>query len=117
MMLIDQICAQARVMGREMAEENPSLLEAVCASAASALRFRLRDNVRAEDCKSDFVTAAALFALAVMQEVGSFAQLEQVSAGDLTLRRGKSAAADSLRQQAELLMKPYLKESFLFLGV
>ena len=117
MMLTDQICAQARVMGRELMQENQSLLEAVCAASAAALRFRLRDNVRAEDCESDFVMAAALFALAAMQEVGSLAQLEQVSAGDLTLRRGESAVADSLRQQAELLMKPYLKESFLFLGV
>ena len=45
-------------------------------------------------------------------------QLEQITAGDLTVRRsGSDVAADCLRTQAEMLMAPYLKAPVAFLGV
>ena len=45
--------------------------------------------------------------------------LEQITAGDLTLRRtGKTDAASRvLRNQAELMIAPYLKDRFSFRGV
>ena len=118
MTLTQQVCAQARLMARELAEENEALLEAVCAASASELKQQLRDNVGPEDCLTDFVTAAAMLALAAMADVGSMAQLEQVSAGDFTVRcNSNNATAQSLRQQAYSLMRPYIKASFSFVGV
>ena len=39
-------------------------------------------------------------------------------AGELTIQRGsQSAAARCLRGQAELLMMPYVRDGFAFLGV
>jgi hypothetical protein len=43
---------------------------------------------------------------------------EEYPAGELTIQRGsQSAAAQCLRGQAELLMMPYVRDSFAFLGV
>ena len=118
MTLAQQVCAQARLMAQELAEENQALLEAVCAASASELKGQLRDNVGAEDCLTDFVTAAAMMALATMTDVGSMAQLEHIRAGDLTLRRNSGdTMAQSLRQQAYALMRPYIKAGFSFVGV
>lgn len=105
-------------MAQELPEENQVMLETVCAAAVASLKMKLRDNVGPEDCLSDFVSAAAMYALAAMTEVGSMAQLEQVTAGDLTVRRScGNTAADCLRYQAEMLMQPYIKASFVFMGV
>lgn len=118
MTLTEQAYTQARLMAQELSEENQAMLEAVCSAAVTSLKLRLRDNVEPEDCMSDFVTAAAMYALAAMAGVGSMAQLEQMTAGDLTLRcSGNDAAGNCLRAQAEMLMRPYLKESFVFMGV
>ena len=118
MTLVEQVCTQARLMAKELPEENQTMLESVCAAAVNALKQRLREDMTPEDCQSDFVSAAAMYALAAMAEVGSMAQLEQVTAGDLTLRRSSGNSAGScLRYQAEMLMKPYLNEAFVFVGV
>ena len=118
MMLVEQVLTQARLMARDLPEENQTMLEAVCAAAVNSLAVRLRDNIRPEDCLSDFVTAAAMYAMAAMSEVGTMAQLEQVTAGDLTVRKGSgNSAVSCLRYQAEMLMKPYLQETFVFVGV
>lgn len=118
MTLAQQVYTQANLMAQELAGENQAMLEAVCAASANELKRQLRDNVGPEDCLTDFVTAAALLALASMSEVGSMAQLEQVKAGDVTLRRnGGDAGVQSLRQQAYSLMRPYIKTNFSFVGV
>ena len=118
MTLTQQVYTQASLMAQELADENQAVLEAVCAASANELKQQLRDNIGPEDCLTDFVTAAAMLALASMSEVGSMAQLEQVSAGDLTLRRSdNNTAGGSLRQQAYSLMRPYIKTSFSFMGV
>ena len=88
MTLIDEVYAHARVLAPQISGENQGILEAVCRSAAVSLKARLRD------------------------------QLEMITAGDLTLRRGSgTAAAECLRTQAELLMMPYVKDPFVFVGV
>ena len=44
--------------------------------------------------------------------------MEQFSLGDVTVRkRNTDAAVNCLRSQAELLMSPYLKDWFSFVGV
>ena len=118
MTLVEQVYNQARVMAPELTEENQALLEAVCAGAVTLLRSRLRDNLQPEDCLADFVSAAAMHTLAAMSGLGGLAQLEQVTAGDITLRKtGSGLTADYLRYHAELLMRPYTKSGFVFMGV
>ena len=117
MTLAEQVYTQARLMAQGLGEENGPVLEAMCASAVACMRSRLRDTVEPEDCLSDFVTAAAMYALAAMNELGDLALAEQVEGEDLTVRRSSSdAAGNCLRYQAELLMRPYFKRPFVFIG-
>lgn len=105
-------------MALELSEENAALLEVVCQAAVSSLTARLRDNLEPEDCLADFVTAAGMYALAAMSDIGNWSNVEQLTAGDLTVRRSSNdCAANYLRSQADLLMAPYLKSPFVFRGV
>ena len=73
-----------------------------------------------EDCKADFVAAASLYALAALNEAGSGTAVEEFRAGDLTVRQGgghRDAASRCLQRQAEMMILPYLKDRFSFLGV
>ena len=117
MSLTEQVFNQARFMAQEMTAEQQALLNVVCGAAVSSLEARLRDNLTPEDCLSDFVTAAGMYALAAMSEIGDFTGVEQLTAGDVTVRRGNNGAANYLRSQAELLMAPHLRSGFAFLGV
>lgn len=118
MSLTEQIYAQALVLTQDSTDKNLPLLEVFCRSAENALRQKLRDGITPEDCKADFIAAASLLALAALSETDDTAQFEHISAGDLTLRRGSpDSAACCLRYQAEVVMMPYLKDKFAFMGV
>lgn len=118
MTLTEQICAQALVMLRDFEEDQQTLLETLCRASEVSLRAKLRDGITPEDCLADFIAAASLYAVAALTEADGSAQLDQLSVGDLTLRRGsKDAATCCLRYQAELLMQPYTKDRFAFVGV
>jgi len=118
MTLTQQICAQARVLVRDMGSENQALLEVLCRAAEVSLSAKLRSGITPEDCKADFIAAASLYAVAAMSEVDDMAQLEQFSVSDLTVRRkGSDAASSCLRYQAELMMLPYVCDRFSFQGV
>lgn len=80
------------------------------------LEERLREGLTAEDCKADFVAAAGLYALSCLNEAEG--GIREFRAGDLTVKKGGGdAASRCLRKQAELIIGPYLRESFVFLGV
>lgn len=118
MSLVDQIYAQALLLIQDSADANPSMLRLLCHSAENSLRKKLRDGLTVEDCKADFIAAASLYALAALSELDDLSQMEQIQAGDLTIRRGsRNSAACCLRVQAEALMTPYLKDQFSFRGV
>lgn len=118
MTLKEQIFAQARVMAQDLEAADETLLELLCQVAATTLSVKLREGLTPEDCQADFIAAASLYALAALTEAGQDAKTQQFSTGDITLRRGGSdAAACCLRYQAELLMTPYVKDSFCFTGV
>ena len=118
MTLLDEVYAHARVLAPRMNRENQAMLEAVCRSTTVSLKARLRANLTVEDCRADFVTAASMMALAAMSRISDMDQLEQITAGDLTLRRGGgNMASECLQAQAELLMAPYVKDPFVFVGV
>ena len=118
MTLTEQVHAQALLMSQQNTEEDSAMLEVLCRAAVASLARQLRAGITPEDCKADFVAAASLYALAARSELDEMAQLEQVTAGDITLRKkGEDAAASCLRYQAELLMAPYLQDRFAFRGV
>jgi hypothetical protein len=59
-----------------------------------------------------------MYAVAALTEIGDWSRVEQLTAGDLTVRQGNvNNAAAYLRSQADLLMAPYTKAGFSFLGV
>jgi len=118
MTLTKQVYAQACLMAQELSEENQAMLEAVCRGAVVSLEGKLRNNLSPEDCLNDFVMAASMYAVAAISEISEKGQLEQFTAGDLTLRKsGSTLAANCLRTQADMLMAPYVKTSVAFLGV
>ena len=118
MSLTEQIYAQALVLIRDLQDRDRPMLEVLCRSAEVSLRAKLREGITPDDSRADFVAAASLYALAAMTEMDKDLQVEQFTAGDLTLRRkGTDAAVCCLRYQAELLMLPYVNDRFAFQGV
>ena len=119
MILREQVYAQAALLAGQLETEQADMLSVLCTASTVSLAARLKDGLRPEDCKADFIAAASLFALAALNGVKDGASLEQISAGDLTIRRGNhsDAASNVLRNQAELMIAPYLKDCFTFMGV
>ena len=120
MSLTDQVLAHALLMAGELTERQQLMLGALCTAAVNSLKSRLREGLTAEDCKADFVASASLLALAALAGISEDVPVEQVSVGDFSLKKGKlshDAASNCLRSQAELMMAPYLKDNFSFLGV
>lgn len=119
MTLTQQVYAQAALLAGALNEEQTAVLEVLCTASTASLTARLKEGLNPEDCKADFVAAASLFALASLNAVKDAGGLEQISAGDLTLRKAgtSDAASNVLRNQAELMIAPYLKDCFSFRGV
>ena len=120
MMLIDQIQAQALLLAGDLTAQQMQVLSALCYAAASSLKSRLREGLTPDDCKADFIAAASLLALAAMNSVTGEESAEQITVADFAIRTAKNrgdAASNCLRAQAELMIAPYLKDRFTFLGV
>lgn len=115
MILTEQVYAQACLLADALDEKEQQLLRILSRSAVSHLTARLRDGLTPEDLKADFIAAASLFALA---SLSSAAQVGEMKLGDVTIKRsGADAASQCLHNQAALIMAPYVKDSFCFLGV
>jgi len=119
MILRDQVYAQALLLAGELDDNEGEILSALCTAATVSLCARLREGLRPEDCRADFVAAASLYALAELNAVKDGAAMEQITAGDLTVRKSASAdpASKVLRNQAQLVIAPYVKDTFCFRGV
>lgn len=118
MTLREQVFAQAALLAGELEDGQKQMLDALCGASTAHLSARLRDGMKPEDLKADFVAAASLFALAALNEVTAGDRMEQIVAGDLTVRRESGdTASKCLYNQAELIIAPYLKDWFTFLGV
>lgn len=111
----EQVYAQAAALAGQQEQRQEELLRLLCSAAVTALEARLREGVSVDSCKADFVAAAALEALASLGEAGG--ELREFRAGDLTVKQGGGSAARCLRRQAELMMAPYLRDGFIFMGV
>ncbi len=118
MTLTQQIQVQAQLLAGELDARQQELLKALCTAVSAGLQSRLREGLSPEDCKADFIAAASLMALAALNSVDENAQVEQITAADFTVRKASpDAASHCLQAQAELMMAPYLKDRFSFMGV
>ena len=115
MTLKEQVFAQAALLAGQLEGSRLEMLDVLCTATVASLAARLRPGLTAEDCKADFIAAASLYALAALS---AQTDMERIVAGDVTLQRSSSdAAANCLRYQAEVIIAPYLKDSFSFRGV
>ena len=114
----EKILTLALALG-EVDSAQTELLERLCLAAERELTGRLKDGVTAEDCEPAFVAAAAWLALAGLQSGQATDGVESFTAGELTVRLdSEGQQSQRLRQQAEQIMIPYLKDGhFAFLGV
>ena len=117
MTLTEQVFAQALLLAGHEGGVNEGMLELFCQSATASLTTQLREGLTPEDCKADFIAAASLYALAALSETDTIGQMSHIQVGDVTMKRGGGAAAACLRNQARLMMSPYLLDGFAFLGV
>ena len=118
MTLREQVLAQALLLAGELTDQQTEVLNALCMATTASLQTRLREGLTPDDCKADFIAASSLLALAAMGSVEEGMKTEQITAGDFTIRKQYSdAASNCLRAQAELMIAPYLKDSFSFVGV
>ena len=114
----EKVFAQALTLAGTLEDKKLALLEVLCKSAVSALRAQLREGMTPEDCLADFTAAASLMAMAAVSEAGEELAVESFTAGDVSLRKERnSAAANCLRHQARVMMMPYIRDPFAFLGV
>lgn len=100
-------------------QEDP-LLAVLCEAAEAAWESRLDPGVTKEDCGGALRCAAAFMAAA--DYMGKRCRAESFTVGEVTVRQsgGRSAAvmAETLRQTAERLMRPYAASGeFCFRGV
>lgn len=117
-MLAEQVYSQAVLLAGGIEPGQEEMLKTLCRGAVGSLRARLRAGFTPEDCLADFMSAAALYALAALTEVGDQKPMDYIRAGDVTLRpRSRDTAANCLRNQAELMIFPYLQDRFSFRGV
>ena len=114
-MLSEQVYEQAALLASPLDEKQETLLMLLCQSVVCALRTRLREGLTEEDCQQELVNAASLLALAALQEAEQSGTMAEFRAGDLTVKnRETDAASRCLRNQAELIMAPFLKDTFAF---
>ena len=98
-------------------------LRALCSVALAELTGRLRPDISREDCGDALIQAAALLSMSMHGEAAMGVDgVSSYSAGDVSVTRRSageiSAYARGLRDQAELIMAPYIDDrGFAFKGV
>lgn len=117
MKLTGRIFAQALVLAGALEPEQEALLRLLCTAASADLESRLRQGVRPEDCETDFVAAASLYALASLSQTDETAGFSSFTIGDVTVHPGDGSAARCLKEQAERIIAPYSADRFVFQGV
>lgn len=118
MTLAEQIYAQAVLLTGGLEARQEALARLLAGAVAGTLTARLRRGLTEDDCRADLVAAGSLYTLAALTEAEQMTLPDSFTAGDLTLHRPDSAAAvRCLRSQAELIVCPYMEDSFSFRGV
>ncbi len=118
MSIIEAVLEQAQALTGELEGKYLALLSALCNACIANLEARLRDGLYVEDCQEAFVMAAAFHAVASYQAAQE-SGIQEFKAGDLSIKQGTAVAGSNshLLEQAESLMRPYLKDWFCFTGV
>ena len=117
-MMTDLVFAQAALLAGQLDEQQTELLRLLCQAAAHSLENRLREGITADSCRADFIAAASLCALAALNESGQTGEISEFRAGDVTVKKShRDVSSRCLQKQAELIIRPYLKDVFLFAGV
>ncbi len=117
MTMIQQVYTQSLLLSGVEDPGQGQLLQLFCRSAVAALQARLRPGLTPEDCRADFIAAASLYALAALAESDRLGGMTHMQMGDLTLKGSGDAAVQCLRNQAGLIMAPYVVDRFSFRGV
>jgi len=114
----EQCLAYAKLLDA-VSQEEEVLLKALCEAAVKELSGRLKQGLTPRDCGSAFPVAAAWIALSGLHVSRESDGVDAWTAGAVTVKHGQSGqGARSLREQAERLMGPYLRdEAFWFHGV
>lgn len=115
--LLERIERDALLFAAVESEDEREALRRMCAAAADGLSARLRPGVEPEDC-AGFVQAAAWTAISFFAAGKRADGVTSFTAGELSVALGgKNAAAEALMMQAEILLAPYLRGNFAFMGV
>ena len=116
--MFEQVSLLAAAIAAPSAAEQP-LLAALCTAAVEEISGKLRPGLSAEDCGDAFLCAAAMTAAAGLISCRGGGDVEQFSAGDVSLRTGSGGnAAAVMRRQAAGMMEPYWTDDrFAFAGV
>lgn len=105
----------------QAAENESPLLEALCTAAEAELAGRMREGWTPEQCGDAFSCAAAMLTAAGMMTCRANGDVEQLTAGEVSLRLGGGGTCETaamLRRHAAALMAPYWKDDgFAFVGV
>lgn len=118
MTLTEQVYAQACLLAGDLEAREQEMLRLLCGGAVTTLSSRLRNGLKPEDLRADFVAAASLYALASMSRMNTDRDMDEIKVGDVTLkRRDADTASKCLHHQAELIMAPYLADRFSFRGI
>jgi len=108
--------AAAALSGAEAGE-----FTALAGAAEAELAARLRDGVTEESVKAEFIAGAAFLALSLCSAAAESGGASSWRAGNMSVTRrtgGAVQSASALRQEAEALMAPYLRDGgFAFSGV
>ena len=99
-------------------EGEDELLRPLAQAAQQKLTGRLRPGVSPQNCGSAFPLAAAMLAVEGLERTAGTRQVEDFTAGDITLRM-RGGGDGGLSAQAERLLEPWLRDrgSFSFQGV
>jgi len=115
-MISDLVFDRAMELCEDKTSEQLRKLRVLCNTYTISLKEQLREGVQPEDIEDPFCTAVSLYALSALE--GLKENMGEFRAGDLTVKQGNgSQRQKDLQRQAELLMRPYLQDSFQFMGV
>ncbi|MDR0889258.1 MAG: hypothetical protein LBM28_01250 [Oscillospiraceae bacterium] len=114
--MIDDIFSTALAMSGTLVAQQQDVLNMLCLAAQAEFSSRLRPGIAAEDCRENFVAAAAILAVSAFHCVHKD-EMASFNAGSisLTLREADSSALAVL---AKRMLAPWCSdEGFSFRGV
>lgn len=110
--------AQALLFAGPLEEVQKARLEVLCKSVEESLKHKLRPGLTPEDLRADYIAAVGLYGVAALEELEQRGEPKSFTASDLTIQREDAGVSvKCLRRQAEMLLAPYLCDSFSFRSV